>query len=84
MGEKRTTSAECQTIRIAESSDMDVWEAVLRPMCKSLIIKNESDVICYHYTKGSVWKSYLLTKKGFFNTFTVGKIPTVKFYIERE
>ena len=45
MGEKRTTSAECQTIRIAESSDMDDWEAVLRPMCKSLLIKNESDAI---------------------------------------
>ena len=42
MGEKRTTSAECQTIRIAESSDMDDWEVVLRPMCKSLMIKNES------------------------------------------
>ena len=29
MGEKRTTSAECQTIRIAMSSDMDDWKAVL-------------------------------------------------------
>ena len=46
MGEKRTTSVECQTIRIAESSDMDDWEAVPRPMCKILIIKNESNVIC--------------------------------------
>ena len=25
---------------------MDDWEAVLRPMCKSLINKNESGVIC--------------------------------------
>ena len=56
MGEKRTTSVECQSIRIAESLDIDGWEAVLRPMCKSLVIKNESDVIRYHYTKGSVWK----------------------------
>ena len=31
MWEKRTTSAEGKTIRIAESSDMDSWEAVLRP-----------------------------------------------------
>ena len=46
MGEKRTSSAECQTIQIAEFADMDDWEAVLRPMCKSLIIKNESNVIC--------------------------------------
>ena len=29
MGEKRATSAEGKTIRIAESSDMDSWEAVL-------------------------------------------------------
>ena len=29
MGEKRPTSAEGKTIRIAESSDMDSWEAVL-------------------------------------------------------
>ena len=29
MWEKRATSAECKTIRIAESSDMDSWEAVL-------------------------------------------------------
>ena len=34
-GEKHTTSTECQTIRIVGSSDMDDWEAVLRPMCKS-------------------------------------------------
>ena len=65
MGEKPTTSAKCQTIPIAESSDMDDWEAVLRPMCKSLLIKNESVVIYYHYTKGSVWKWQLMTKKGF-------------------
>ena len=44
-GENRTTSAECQTIRIAESSDMDDWEAVPRPMCKILLKSNKSDVI---------------------------------------
>ena len=45
MGEKRTTSAECQTIRIAESSDTDDWEAIPRPMCKKLLMSNKSDVI---------------------------------------
>ena len=34
MGGKCTTSTECQTIRIAESSDMDDWEAILRPWAK--------------------------------------------------
>ena len=42
MWEKRATSAEGKTIRIAESSDMDSWEAVLghvqsfAKMCKFL------------------------------------------------
>ena len=36
MWEKRATSAEGKTIRIAESSDMDSWEAVLRPCAKVL------------------------------------------------
>ena len=45
MWEKRTTSIECQTIRIAESSDMDGWKAIRRPMCKVLITKNGNDVI---------------------------------------
>ena len=31
MWEKRATSVEGKTIRIAESSDMDSWKAVLRP-----------------------------------------------------
>ena len=34
MWEKRTTSAEGKTIRIAESSDMDSWEELLRPCAK--------------------------------------------------
>ena len=34
MGEKCTTSAECQTIRIAESLDMDDWKTVPRPCAK--------------------------------------------------
>ena len=34
MWEKRATSAECKTIRIAESSVMDRWKALLQPMCK--------------------------------------------------
>ena len=42
MGEKRATSAEGKTIRIAESSDMDSWEDLLdhvqsfAKMCKFL------------------------------------------------
>ena len=34
MWEKRATSAEGKTIRIAESSDMDSWNELLGPMCK--------------------------------------------------
>ena len=34
MWEKRTTSAEGKTIRIAESSDMYSWEELLRPCAK--------------------------------------------------
>lgn len=37
MGEKRATSAEGKTIRIAESSDMDSWEALLGHVQKFLI-----------------------------------------------
>ena len=37
MGEKRATSAEGKTIRIAESSDMDSWVGVLRPCAKVLL-----------------------------------------------
>ena len=37
---KCTISAECKTIRIAESSVMDSWKALLRPMCKALFSKN--------------------------------------------
>ena len=33
-GGKRTTSIEWQTIRIAESSVMDSWKALLRLMCQ--------------------------------------------------
>ena len=36
MWEKRATSAEGKTIRIAESSDMDSWNELLGPMCKFL------------------------------------------------
>jgi hypothetical protein len=45
--EKRTTSAEGKTIRIAESSDMDSWKAVLRP--------------CASFEKGvEFWKGYFV------------------------
>ena len=39
MAEKRATSAEGKTIRIAESSDMDSWEALLdhvQKFCKDV------------------------------------------------
>ena len=45
MGEKHTTSTECTSIRIAESSDMDGWKDILRPMCKVLITKIGNEVI---------------------------------------
>ena len=55
MGEKCATSIECQTIRIAESSDMDNWKAVLRSMCKSFDkLKMKLMSFSYHCTKGSV------------------------------
>ena len=45
--EKRTTSAECKTIRIAESTDVDSWKAVLRP--------------CASFEKGvEFWKGYFV------------------------
>ena len=36
---KCTTSVECKTIQIVESSVMDSWKALLRPMCKVLSLK---------------------------------------------
>ena len=37
---RSTTSAKCKTIRIAESSVMDSWKAVLRLMCKALCFQD--------------------------------------------
>ena len=60
MWEKRATSAECKTIRIAESSDMDSWNELLDPMCKfykilSLGKKIESASVLRNYTgKGGI------------------------------
>ena len=55
MWEKRATSTECKTIRIVESSVMDSWKALLRPMCKVLRFKKiNGDVLCNH-AKGSAW-----------------------------
>ena len=55
MGEKRATSAEGKTIRIAESSDMDSWEAVLRP-CAKVLLKcaslEKAEMLLPNYTKG--------------------------------
>ena len=63
MWEKRATSAEGKTIRIAESSDMDSWEALLDQvqkflikMCKfwkSLSKRNKSGDVLPNYTKWS-------------------------------
>ena len=59
MWEKRATSAEgYKTIRIAESSDMDSWKAVLRP-CASFERfefekENEVENVPYTYANGSV------------------------------
>ena len=47
---KCTTSAECKTIRIAESSDMDSWKAVLRPMCKVLVI-SKMEILLVSYQR---------------------------------
>ena len=52
MWEKRATSAEGKTIRIAESSDMDSWKAVLRP-CASF----EKGV---EFWKEVGWKGYFV------------------------
>ena len=56
---KRATSAEGRTIRIAESSDMDSWEAIPWPMCKFCkVLKFENKMemcgIC-NSTDGLVW-----------------------------
>ena len=57
MWEKRATSAEGKTIRIAESSDMDSWEAVLghvQVFGKDLRFERENevdDVLC-NYADG--------------------------------
>ena len=57
MWEKRATSAEGKTIRIAESSDMDSWEAVLghvQVLGKDLRFERENevdDVLC-NYANG--------------------------------
>ena len=57
MWEKRANSAECKTIRIAESSDMDSWEAVLdhvQVFGKPLKFKEtEMEVVLHSYTKWS-------------------------------
>ena len=58
MWEKRATSAEGKTIRIAESSDMDSWNELLGPMCKfwEKILRfereNEVDDVLCNYANG--------------------------------
>ena len=63
MWEKRATSAEGKTIRIAESSDMDSWEAVLghvQKFCKDVQVlekfkekETKVEMLLPNYTKGS-------------------------------
>ena len=53
MWEKRATSAEGKTIRIAESSDMDSWEAVLRPCAKVFPKMCKVEMLLPNYTKWS-------------------------------
>ena len=59
MWEKRATSAEGKTIRIAESSDMDSWEELLRPCAsftKFWVWKEiEVKIVLGNYTEGVVW-----------------------------
>ena len=67
MWEKRATSAEGKTIRIAESSDMDSWNELLGPMCKflgkdlSFEREKEVEMLLPNYTKwcgmscGDIW-----------------------------
>ena len=64
MGEKRTTSTECQTIRIAESSVMDSWKALLRLMCQIMQTDiNESVDLSLYQRVGM--KVVNIDKKGF-------------------
>ena len=49
MWEKRATSAEGKTIRIAESSDMDSWEAVLDHVLKFSQNVQSGDVVTQLY-----------------------------------
>ena len=58
MWEKRTTSAEGKTIRIAESSDMDSWNELLGLMCKFYKVLSFGKKV----KQGFVWCNY--TGKG--------------------
>ena len=53
MWEKRATSAEGKTIRIAESSDMDSWKALLDHVLKSLLKMCKVEMLLPNYTKWS-------------------------------
>ena len=49
---KLATSPECKTIRIAESSVMDSWKALLRPMCKVLRFEKKMEMFYATMPKG--------------------------------
>ena len=72
---KCATSAECKTIRIAESSDMDSWKAVLRPMCKVLVI-SKMEILLVSYQRIEMRR-----KEG--EGFTTGRDPTGGVFEEK-
>ena len=55
MWEKRATSAECKTIRIAESSDMDSWKAVLDHVQVLQSLRFEKKMEMFYATIPSGW-----------------------------
>ena len=72
---KCTTSAECKTIRIAESSVMDSWKAVLRLMCKSFVFPKMEMLLVSYQRIG------MRRKKG--EVFTTGRDPTGGVFEEK-
>ena len=72
---KCATSVECKSIRIAESSDMDSWKAVLRPMCKVLVI-SKMEILLVSYQRIEMRR-----KEG--EGFTTGRDPTGGVFEEK-
>ena len=53
---KCATSAECKTIRIAGSSDIDSWKAVLGSMCKSFHFP-KMEMLLMPYQRVGMWRN---------------------------